>query len=261
LRSRPHTNIYFKQELELFRSRLENFNQNMISNRNIMQAVDLYNEIRHNLWILYGYQKELSTPIDWEDVFNITQAGFLIERNEYLSQLKDINKKLEHADYKTSKGSRLLICGSIIGINDVKVLDLIRQAGGKIVADATCTGTMLARKKVVPFGLIKDPIAALAERYLYNIPCPFMLDLQKREGRITKLIREYMVSGVIYFIVRGCDTWRAEYELVRRMMRSSPSPELNKPILLIETDYSKSDVGTIKTKLEAFLEMIGGKIK
>jgi len=141
-----------------------------------------------------------------------------------------------------------------VGINDHKILDIVRGAGGNIVIDSLCTGSMLVRKNVTIFGIMGNPLDALAERYLYNIPCPCMTDFPKRLGRIVKLARDYRASGLIYYTLKNCDTWRAEYPLIMDYLYK----ELMVPSLLVGSDYSSSDEGAMKTKVEAFVEMIGG---
>jgi benzoyl-CoA reductase/2-hydroxyglutaryl-CoA dehydratase subunit BcrC/BadD/HgdB len=99
-----------------------------------------------------------------------------------------------------------------------------------------------------------DPMEALAERYLYNVPCPCMTDLDRRLKRTAMIIQDYDVSGIVYYSLKYCDNWRTEYPVFKDYLQK----ELKTPLLLIESDYSPSDVGTIRTKIEAFVEMIRG---
>jgi len=257
-RSKPHAKEYFKNELNLLRKKLSDFSGNTIKDSDIRQAIVLCNRIREKLWLLYEYPQNRQSPIEWRDVLNITQSGFLIERNDFLNELIKIDrdlKKKESAEEAIDKRPRIMIAGSIIGIGDGKVLDIIEKAGANIVADSTCTGSMFSRKRVSLPGIIGSPIDGLAERYLYNIPCPFMTDLQKRLNRVMRIARDYSVQGLIYYNLKYCDIWRAEFKFIKDTLYK----ELSVPSLLIETDYSPTDVGTIRTKVEAFLEMIGGR--
>jgi benzoyl-CoA reductase/2-hydroxyglutaryl-CoA dehydratase subunit BcrC/BadD/HgdB len=150
-----------------------------------------------------------------------------------------------------------MIAGSIIGTGDDKILEIVDTAGGNIVADAVCTGSMLARKNVTIFGIMGSPVEAQAERYLYNIPCPCMTDLDKRIARMLKIARDYRVNGLVYYSLKYCDTWRSEFQMIKEHL----SNELKVPALLVESDYSPSDVGTLRTKVEAFIELLGGLAK
>lgn len=257
-RSKPQAIEYFKRELNLLRQRLEELSGREITNRQIRKAITLCNKIRDKLRVLFEYPQDGRSPIEWRDVLKISHAGFLMDRVDFLHELEKIDddlrrRRLEEIPYDTR--ARLMICGSIIGIGDYKVLDIIQQAGGNIVADSVCTGSMFSRKSVTVFGVMGNPIDALAERYLYNVPCPCMTDLPKRLNRITKIARDYGVHGLIYYNLKYCDTWRAEFKFIKETLYR----ELSVPTLLIETEYSPADVGTIRTKVEAFIEMIGGR--
>lgn len=262
-RSRPQAIEYFKKELTLLRKRLEEFAGKEIEYGQITKAIRLCNSIREKLRTLFEYPREYLSPIEWYDVLRIAHAGFLMNRSDYLKELIKIENELRK---RSSQGKprdvrpRLMICGSILAIGDNKVLDIIKQAGGNIVADGVCTGSLLSRKNVTVYGIRGDPIDALAERYLYNIPCPFMTDIDKRVNRITKIARDYRVSALIYYNLKSCETWRAEFEFMKKALQNPDNPELWKPILLIEAEYSPADVGTIRTKVEAFIEIIGGHI-
>ena len=255
-RSKPHAKDYFKNELLLLRKRLADLAGCEIRDSDVRGAIGLCNSIRENLWTIFEYPQLEHPPIAWRDVLNITFSGFLIDRHDFLAELKKIIHELDSkkAGTPTSATSpRLMVAGSIISLGDQKVLDIIKNAGGNIVADSTCTGSLFSRKRVSMPGIIGNPMDALAERYLYNIPCPFMTDLPKRLNRIIRIARDFSVQGLIYYNLKCCDIWRAEYKFVKDTLYK----ELSIPSLLIETDYSPADVGTIRTKVEAFLEMIG----
>lgn len=257
-RSKPQAIQYFKKELGFLRQRLEELSGNRINDGQIRRAIKLCNQIREKQRVLFEYPRDEVSPISWRDTFRICHAGFLINRPEYLEEIKAIERQLMQGvkpKETVERRARLMVAGSIIGSNDNKVLDIIEQAGGNVVADSVCTGSMFSRKNVTLYGIIGDPIDALAERYLYNIPCPCMTDLPKRLNRMTKIARDFRVHGLIYYNLKYCDTWRAEFKFINDTLYK----ELSVPTLLIETEYSPTDVGTIRTKIEAFLEMIGGR--
>ena len=89
-------------------------------------------------------------------------------------------------------------------------------------------------------------------RYLFNIPCPCMTDITKRLEWLTKTVHDFRVSGVIFYNLKHCDTWRAEYNFAKEALYKSRTVRT----LLLETDYSPADIGAIKTKIEAFIEML-----
>lgn len=206
---------------------------------------------------LYSLCRDGGYDVSWGDVFRISQTGFLLDPVDFLAELKrirerlgkkqDVNSTAERSDTKR----RLMFYGSIMSMDDRKTIDIVEKAGGEIVADAVCTGSRFWRKDV---SLSDPPIAVLAERYLLNLPCPFMMDLGMRLEYVAKVARENKVNGLIYYNLKYCESYRAEVKTFENALRKT----VGIPVLLIETEYSPSDVGTIRTKVEAFLEMISG---
>ncbi len=256
-RTKPQSIEYFKNELELLRKRLGKFRGKIISDAEIRKAISLCNKIRKKLLIFYKYPQDRRSPIEWRQVLQITQAGLLMDRDDFLKELEKIEDALRHRkleEISPDTRPRLMIVGSIIGIGDEKVLDIIEQAGGNIVADTVCTGSMFARKKVPAFGIMEKPIDTLAKRYLYSVPCPFMTDRSRRLNRMVKIAKDYKVHGLIYYNLKFNETWRSEFKSTKDILYRN----LSIPALLIETGYSPLDTDIIRDKVEAFIKLIGG---
>lgn len=73
--------------------------------------------------------------------------------------------------------------------------------------------------------------------------------MEQSAGR-EELIRRYSdsVDGIIYHTVQFCDNYSYEYAWQKQQIR--------KPMLLLETDYTKQSYGQILTRIEAFLESL-----
>ncbi len=203
---------------------------------------------------LYDYLNIGSSKISWRDIFRISHIGYLIDRTEFLKQVENILKelKIETNNLELSEDQvRLMLYGSIIAFEDTKVLDIVEISGGKIVADALCTGSRFWRKDVSIEGSLID---GLVDRYLYNIPCAHMMDFMMRLNYVIAAARESKSQGLIYYNLKSCDTYRSEFKEFEEDIKK----ELGIPSLLIETEYSPADIGTTRTKIEAFLEMLRG---
>ena len=67
-----------------------------------------------------------------------------------------------------------------------------------------------------------------------------------------RAIKQYRVDGVIDTVLQACHTFNVESALVKRFVTS----ELGLSYMKLETDFSESDAGQIRTRIEAFVEMI-----
>ena len=68
---------------------------------------------------------------------------------------------------------------------------------------------------------------------------------------IKEFIREYQAHGVVDVVLSGCHTYAT---LTNRIKEASREAGAN--YMSLETDYSKQDVGQIRTRLEAFIELL-----
>ncbi len=123
-----------------------------------------------------------------------------------------------------------------------------------IVAEEMCTGLRyfenLISEEAEVTGQIVDDIAS---RYL-NINCACFTPNEGRMGKLAQLAKVYKVDGIIHCSLAFCDPYLIEANRVEKVLK-----EHNIPLLKIETDYGQEDSGQIKTRVEAFLEMIDKK--
>jgi benzoyl-CoA reductase/2-hydroxyglutaryl-CoA dehydratase subunit BcrC/BadD/HgdB len=68
-------------------------------------------------------------------------------------------------------------------------------------------------------------------------------------------IKEYKVDGVIYYVVRGCILYAMEYARIKKVLDN-----MGIPVYYLDTEYTREDVGQMKTRVEAFLEMLEARI-
>ena len=129
-----------------------------------------------------------------------------------------------------------------------KVLRILEECGASVVVLENCTGY---KGLDVLVDEDKDPITALAEKYL-STPCSCMTNNDGRLVLIKRLAEEYEVDGIVDLTWQACHTYNIESYIVRNFVKD----ELDLPFIQMETDYSDSDVGQIKVRVEAFLETL-----
>jgi benzoyl-CoA reductase/2-hydroxyglutaryl-CoA dehydratase subunit BcrC/BadD/HgdB len=119
-----------------------------------------------------------------------------------------------------------------------------------VVCEESCTGTRFFSELVKPEKSLDAQIKSIAERYM-NIHCACFTPNDERLDDIVNLAQEYQVDGVIHYNLQFCHTYANEAVKVERRLE-----EAGIPLLRLETDYSDEDTGQLKTRIEAFLEMI-----
>ena len=73
-----------------------------------------------------------------------------------------------------------------------------------------------------------------------------------REQLLQEMVEEYQVDGVIDIVLQACHTYNIESYNIRKIITGNKST----PFMTLETNYSESDTGQIRTRMEAFVEML-----
>ena len=150
-----------------------------------------------------------------------------------------------------AKAPRILISGSPMAIPNWKLHHIIESLGAVVVCEESCTGTRFFSDLVKPADSLDDQIKAIADRYM-NIHCACFTPNDERLDDIVRLAKEYQADGVIHYNLLFCHTYANEAVRVEKRLK-----EEKIPLLRVETDYS-DDSGQLRTRIEAFLEMIKG---
>jgi Benzoyl-CoA reductase/2-hydroxyglutaryl-CoA dehydratase subunit, BcrC/BadD/HgdB len=144
-----------------------------------------------------------------------------------------------------------MVTGTPMALPNWKLHKIVENLDAEIVLEETCTGTRYFENEVSTDGnTVDDLIDNLAIRYM-DINCACFTPNEGRVEDILKYADEYNVDGVIYYNLSFCHTYSIEHEKISKVLK-----EKNIPLLKIETDYSEEDEGQIKTRVEAFLDMI-----
>jgi len=77
----------------------------------------------------------------------------------------------------------------------------------------------------------------------------------RRLAELDKMIERFKPDVVVDVVLHACHSYNIESYKVKEHVASKHKM----PFLKIETDYSQSDVGQIRTRVEALLEMVSEK--
>jgi benzoyl-CoA reductase/2-hydroxyglutaryl-CoA dehydratase subunit BcrC/BadD/HgdB len=244
---------YYTDRLRALRARLEAFTGNKITTERINNAIELYNRVRELLRRISLMRRSPSPPLTFLDFVKLNHASFYADPAFMVDILESACHELgEKPPAAETDAPRLLLIGPNIGYGDYKVLEMVKNAGGKIVIEEVCEGIRYYWHTVDSSG---DPIESLAKTYLRDrVPCAFMrYSAKKRLDFALKLIKDFNASGIIWYELLGCETYDAESYFVAQRMG-----ERNIPMLILESDYGMADIGQTKTRVEAFIEMVKG---
>ena len=157
----------------------------------------------------------------------------------------------------SERAPRVLLAGSPTIFPNLKIPSLLEEMGAVIVADESCMGS---RYLYDPVGTteksVTDMMVGIAARYLMPCVCPSFAPNEDRLFRLLQMAEEFEIDGIIYHVLKGCIIYDFELIRVEKIMK-----EKNIPLLRVETDYSPEDIEQLRTRIEAFIEMLGSKKK
>ena len=254
----PHSKNNFsmalwKNELVELVKKLEEKFDVKITEDKIKEAIKLCNEERKAIKEFFNLAKLNPSPIKGSDMHEaLHSSNFKFDRELYINEIKSLTnslkEKYDKGETPFKKGTpRILITGCPTGGLVDKIVKQLEDAESSVVCFENCVVTKNFEMLVDED---KEPIDAIAERYL-NIPCSIMTPNDDRMDRIKEYVKDYNVDGVVDVTLTACHTYAIETEKVRRAVESC-----GKSYLSIETNYSNSDAGQLKTRLEAFVEML-----
>ncbi|EJP6473653.1 2-hydroxyacyl-CoA dehydratase [Clostridium sporogenes] len=241
------------EEISELIKKVEELTGNKITVEALKEGIRVTNAKRKALKRLYDLRKYKPSPISGLDCLLITQIAFYDDPKRFTEKVHELCDELEERikNSKESNKKRILITGTPMALPNWKLHSIIESLDAEVVVEETCTGTRYFEREVSEEGeTLEELIKNLSDRYL-NINCACFTPNTGRIDDIIKYTKEYEADGVIDINLSFCHTYAVEHRDVEANLK-----EKNIPIMHIETDYSTEDSGQIKTRVEAFLEMI-----
>jgi benzoyl-CoA reductase/2-hydroxyglutaryl-CoA dehydratase subunit BcrC/BadD/HgdB len=195
--------------------------------------------------------RDKNQPLTAAQVSTVVRASTVLPVNVFTGLLERLLEEISDSAVGCREGPRLLITGSVM--DNPRILELIEECGANVVADDLCTGTRQFWDNVASAG---DPLTDLSRHYLGRTPCPRMKDALKRFDHIIRMIDEFRVDGVIFYTLKFCDPFLFDVPLFKAQLT-----EKGIPALLLEGDYTPGTLGRVRTRVEAFIEMLRQHVK
>jgi benzoyl-CoA reductase subunit C len=248
---------FFQAELTTFRKSLGRFAGKEIKDSDLAEAIDSYNKNRDKAKALYDLRKSDPPLVSGTEMLKILTVGMSLPVNESNELFDEVLGELrQRKEAPLKKAPRILVDGACV--DNIDLIKLIEDSGANVVADSLCIGT----RDYWPHAETGiDPVEALAHRYLDKINCPrtyrekagdtYTQELEARFGDTGSLIKEFAVDGIILYIYKYCDPFGFEVPA-----RKEYFDYLKVPVLYLEDEYSISTLGRLRTRIQAFLEMI-----
>lgn len=251
----PEARKYFQSEVKEFAAKLEEFSGRKLESQRFAESIRLFSGIREKIQRLYLHQAAEDALITWLEVYDVVQAGYYLDRRQYSDYLDELLAELDALREETSAGDseepRIFLSGSVIPPKDRKLIQIIGNFGGRIVGDDLWSGLAPS----LGLNIAEPTLEGLANAYIDRFPhgaLPYLdLKTDRRLEGLKSSIEKYRAKGVVYHTLRYCDafTFKAN-ETKNELAKNSV------PLLEIHTEYAGSDIEAMRTRTEAFVEML-----
>ena len=255
---RPQDFDKWTGEIAAFADEVQRITGKTLTPEALGNAIKLINEKRRALARVFEARKATNCiPISGKDALLMTQIAFFDDPARCAEMA---NKLADELEQRIADGvsvfpegtKRILVTGTPMAIPNWKLHHIIETSGAAVVCEEMCTGTRYFEHLVDETQTtLEGQFRALSERYMKN-NCSCFTPNPGRIEDLVRLAKEYHVDGVIDANLKFCTLYDVE--------KSSVAAALEKegiPVLGLETDYTDNDAGQLRTRVQAFVEMLG----
>lgn len=266
IKDEPHSMRFWNDEIKLIKTQIEKFTGNKITKGKLKEAILETQRATRAFRRLQELRKG-SPVITGRDAMLVNQAYLWDDKKRWTEKVEALCKELENRAQRHDwvcppDTPRIMLTGTpMFWPDNWKLPNLVEDANPKgiIVADELCSGERILNDPVgVDEWTMDDMLNAIGERHLMASTCPCFTSEEGNQDRVNWLlnkIKENNIQGVIYYVVRGCMLYAMEYTRIKKAL-----DKINIPVYYLDTDYTREDIGQMKTRVEAFLEMLSARV-
>jgi benzoyl-CoA reductase/2-hydroxyglutaryl-CoA dehydratase subunit BcrC/BadD/HgdB len=248
----PQARQLWLTEIKLLKSQLEKLTGKKITSKKLRAAIELVNRKRAAARRLYELRKGTPPPIWGRDAMLVTNLGLYDDTARWTERVEALCDEIENRQGVCDISiPRIMLTGSPTVFPTWKIPVLTEESEGIIVMDDVCTGSKELWDPIeTAHWNMTDMQIAIADKYLMNT-CACFTPNMVRLNRVLQFTDEFHIDGVIYHVLQACHIYGMEQLRIEKALDKK-----NIPVLNIETDFSQEDVEQIRTRVEAFLEMV-----
>jgi benzoyl-CoA reductase/2-hydroxyglutaryl-CoA dehydratase subunit BcrC/BadD/HgdB len=248
---------FFTSVLGVFRKSLERLTGHAVTDGDLARAVAAHNENRRAMRALYDLRKSDPPLISGVEMTKVLVAAMRLPVEESTALIEAVTREVKHrgAPSAPARGPRIMLIGD--QIDDIAIARLIEGAGARLVMDCLSMGSTMYWPDV---DATPDPLGGIAGRYLRKLKLPttyvahgegYEENLEARFGHMRTFVEEFRVDAAVLFVYKYCDPYGFEVPAIKDFIEKAGAS-----VLYLEDEYSTASLGRVKTRIEAFLEMI-----
>ncbi len=239
---------WFVSEMQKLIDEIEKAFGVKVSDDDLRCSIAVYNRTRRLMARLDDLRKNNPPAITGAEHLQIVLTAMSTPREAFNDRLEALLPDLEERRSGEAGRPRLMVVGG--ACDSPEFIDFIEDKGACVVADGLCFGMRHYK------GLIdedaKDPLRALAERYVGRAACPSIMNgFDHSLAGLKEIAEGWNIDGIVCARLKFCDHWGGQRKMLSDALRDD-----GPPLLDLEREYATTGSGQISTRVQAFLEMI-----
>lgn len=253
----PEGRVLWESEVRRFAAKLEEISGKKITPEKLAAASEIVNNKRKALLRLATLRAADPTPISGLGALLVNQVSFYDDPVRFTQSVNalcdELDDRVQRGEGVAAKGAkRVLISGSPMAIPNWKLHAIIEGSAAVVVGEESCVGERGFRELLdTGFATVDEGMKKIADRYL-TVDCACFTPNNERMDNMTGMTDRLRADGIIHYALQFCTPYMMEAFKAKKAADAH-----GKPFLRIESDYSMEDFGQLKTRIEAFLEILG----
>jgi bcr-type benzoyl-CoA reductase subunit C len=249
-RTKEARQAYIKSVLDNVIKGLEEITSQKITAATLAEAADLYGRSRALQRKLYTIRREKPGSIKNSDFYATLKAGFFLPPTVYNRMLENLLRELNAQPNPQSNRPKIMLTGMIFDpLETYKILD---DLAVNVVDDDLANGWRTVAKDRLKVDNLVEGIT----EYLFNpAPCCCIYNPDNdRHAYLVEKVKQSGADGVLFWYVKFCEPDAFDQPQLAKRLKEEDIPSA-----FVDLELSMSNFEAIKTRLNAFCEILENK--
>ena len=245
---------FLLEEIKRFQTGIEKYAETQITDEKLNKSIEIYNKNKVFLNEIYEMRRQNPGIIKAREMLCVVHASMIMPKEEHTKLLGEIIAELKkkEIDPAVKNAHKVIISGSMCQTPNLELLDMIEELNMVVVDDDLFIGS---RYIANPVEIGDTPLKAIAERYLKRTPpCPTKGDIKfDWTDYLIEMLERNKAKGIINLLIKYCPPHMCYYPDIKNKLAERKISEI-----MIEVEHEVISMAQAKTRLQSFVEIIGG---
>jgi benzoyl-CoA reductase subunit C len=224
----------------------------VIDEDRLRASIRLFNENRRLIRELYDLRRAGAIRLSSLEMQHVVKSSMVMDKGAHNALLSELVAAVKTKGAGSRTGVPVYLSGHLCQAPKLDVLAMIEECGAVVVDDDLYHGFRYVSHDAEETG---DPVKSLTRWYLGRntiVPCPTRLDPKTDwDTWLLKSARAALAQGLIVLLAKYCEPHYFFYPRIKKTFETSGFPHL-----LLETEHETTAGGSLRVRIESFVEMI-----